>query len=653
MRRSLLILGLAFLAHLPAGGALAQTGGTTGSTALAESDFTIYAQLKTGSASWTDLGTDDLKTTFDRARCLCGSTVRFVVEAADSTAMSKISTLLDGSGADGEGRLYLGQSSTCTTDPNDSSYACLLLDQIDELDGLASKGYWVSTEVSVADLFASAGGSCTSVLTQYLWFWVDTASDGSADLTGGGAPSLSLRLDGKVPSPPTDVAVEAGKEALILGWTASSTATSSSDLAGYLVFCAYADSAPVFATSPYDAQFVSPATLATAGLCPNQDTLDTATFAATFANLDAAYLCSGLIASDQTSYRLKGLENNVAYTVAMVAVDNNGNLSAATDAVTGMPALTVDFYSEYINEGGPPVGGYCAMATGRDRPNAIATLLGGLVALWLAVRRRRRGGAWRLLLLLALSLAAAPAQAQAIFHDDDAAFFATDSTEDSSSFRSPRSVSLEFRLGPYRPDVDAGLANGATPHATMFGSGSHLLYQVELDYELWQGFGTFAVGLGAGYFRETAKAFLGTVEGASTGVRSSDETALSLIPLSVVATYRWDVPVERWRVPVAPYAKLGLNYTFWKVTDGNGEVATTTQGARGAGGTAGWLVTAGLALSLDVLDRGSMRELDAESGLNHMYLFAEWSHVDASGLGMGNRLYVGDTTWNAGLLLEF
>ena len=48
-----------------------------------------------------------------------------------------------------------------------------------------------------------------------------------------------------------------------------------------------------------------------------------------------------------------------------------------------------------------------------------------------------------------------------------------------------------------------------------------------------------------------------------------------------------------------------------------------------------------------------MRELDSESGLNHMYAFCEYAHVDASGLGMSNRLHVGDNTWSAGLLLEF
>jgi hypothetical protein len=47
-----------------------------------------------------------------------------------------------------------------------------------------------------------------------------------------------------------------------------------------------------------------------------------------------------------------------------------------------------------------------------------------------------------------------------------------------------------------------------------------------------------------------------------------------------------------------------------------------------------------------------MRELDSESRLNPMVVFCEYAHVDASGLGMGNRLHVGDNTWSAGLRLE-
>jgi len=336
----------------------------------------------------------------------------------------------------------------------------------------------------------------------------------------------------------------------------------------------------------------------------------------------------------------------------MVAVDNDGNLSTPTDAITGTPVLTVDFYNEYVNEGGQVVGGYCTMATGAVRPGALALLLFGFALAWTCVRRKRRGR-WFWLIPLVGVLGTRPAMGQAVFHDDSFPQLASDRSDSGGPFRSPRSMAMEFRLGPYTPDIDSGLSNGATPSATVFGNGAHLLYQLEVDYDLLQSFGTLAVGAGVGYFRKTAKAFVGTSDGASTGVRSFDETALRLVPVSLLAVYRMDVFAERWSVPLVPYAKLGLNYTFWKVTDGNGDVATLTQGGRGAGGTAGWQASAGLALQLDILDPASMRELDSETGLNHMYAFWEYAHVDASGLGMGNRLHLGDNTWSAGLLLEF
>jgi hypothetical protein len=646
---------LVLAVQLLAARAIAQTstGGTTGTTALAESDFSIYVQVKSASGSWSQLSTSDTKTYFNGARCNCGSTVRFVVDAATSSATTKITTLLAASGADGEARLYLSQSNGCTSDPTETSYGCVLLDQVDELSALAKNGYWVSTEVSVADLFGSSTGSCDLLKTQYVWLWIDTASDGSADLTGDSAPSLSLRLDGKPPTPPTAVSVQAGKEALILTWTASTSASSSStDLAGYLVFCQRATGTAAFSTSPYDSQYVSPETLSMNALCPNEDALASSVFATTFANLDAAYLCSGLIGSDQTSYRLKNLENDVAYTLVMVAVDKDGNLSAPTDAITGTPVLTVDFYNEYVNEGGQVVGGYCTIASDAARPGALALLLFGFAIAWICVRRKRRGR-WFYLIPLVGILGTQPALGQAVFHDDAFPSLEYERSEANPSGRSPRTMAMEFRLGPYTPDIDSGLSSGATPGTTVFGNGTRLLYQLEVDYDLLQSFGTLAVGVGVGYFRETAKAFVATSDGTSTGLRSFDETALRLIPVSLLAVYRMDVFAERWSVPLVPYAKLGLNYTFWKVTDGNGNVATLPQGGRGAGGTAGWKAAAGLAFQLDSLDPASMRALDSDSGLNHMYVFCEYAHVDASGLGMGNRLHVGDNTWSAGLLLEF
>jgi hypothetical protein len=637
------------LVVLLATSALAQssTGGTTASTttttALAESDFAITVQTKNASGSWIDLDTEEAKTFFDRGRCECGGTVRFVVAAASTSVETTISSLLDASGADGEARLYLAQSSGCTSDPTESSYGCVLLDQIDSLDVLVSSGSWTSREVSIPSLFSS-DENCGLLKTTYVWLWIDTASDGSANLSGDSAPSLSLRLDGKGPSALTDLAVVGGKEALILSWEEpSGSSSSTSDLAGYLVFCSKSDGTPAFAESLYDAQFVSPATLTAASLCPRQDALDSATMTASLDNLDAAYLCSGLIATGQTSYRLKGLQNDVPYVVVMVGVDNDGNLGTPTGAVTGTPVLTVDFFNQYVNEGGEVVGGYCSMVRGAAHPAGLLLLLGVLFGL-----RRRL---WLVFFVLG-TLAASSALGQGTFHDEWGPMTA-EGTAQERRWDSPRSTAFEFRVGPYLPDVDSGLSNGASPHQDTFGRSNRVLYQLEIDYDLWQGFGNLGLGVGLGYFHESAKAFVADSNGVSTGERSADNTSLRLVPMSLLAIYRFDVPALQWHVPLVPYVKLGLNYTLWRINDGNGDTARLATGSGGVGGTLGWQATAGLALQLDGLDPVSMRLLDGETGLNHVYLFWDYSHIDASGLGMGHRLHVGDDTWSAGLLVEF
>jgi len=632
----------------PAAFAQTSTGGST-STALAETDFEIYVETKNASGSWTELTSDDAKTFFDGARCACGTTVRFVVRVASSSVETKLSNLLSDSDADGEARLYLSQSSGCTSDPTESSYGCVLLDQTDTLDSLTRNGYWTSKEVKISDLFSS-DGTCDRLKTTYLWLWVDTASDGSADLVGDSAPSLSLRLDGKGPAAPSGLSVQGGKEALILSWDSDSSSSSTSDLAGFLVFCAHGDGSVALASSPYGSQFTSPSTLIDDALCPDQDALDPSGLASTLANLSPAYLCSGLIASDKTSYRVKGLQNNIPYTALVVAVDNDGNLGPATDAVVGTPVLTVDFYSEYANEGGEPVGGYCTIAAGARQPGAWVLMLLGWVWIWRR-RRHRRGTAWFLVAMAMLFSSQAFGQVVLHDYDDGAPMVAADALD--SHARSPRTMALELHLGPYLPDVDSGLANGAAPHRTTFGDSTHLLYQLEFDYDVLQSFGTLAVGAGVGYFTESAKAFVADSNGLSNGTRSADETSLRLIPLSLLVVYRFDVLAARWQIPLVPYAKAGLNYSFWQITDGNGEVATLTQGNRGSGGTLGWQASVGLALQLDGLDPGSMRELDSDGGLNHVYVFWDWSHIDASGLGMSHRLHVGDDTWSAGLLMEF
>jgi hypothetical protein len=246
-----------------------------------------------------------------------------------------------------------------------------------------------------------------------------------------------------------------------------------------------------------------------------------------------------------------------------------------------------------------------------------------------------------LIALLALIAAPRTARAQVVLHDID-------------KVRSPQHWAFELRFGPYSPDVDSEL-DGATPHRTYFGEARRLMSQLELDYQFFHGFGSLAVGASIGYFRENAGAFVVPPPGAQPTDRSADNTRLSLYPISLLLIYRMDEAARRLRLPLVPYGKLGLNYTFWSIYDGNGDVAEAEKpmSGRGRGGTGGWQASAGVAFMLDVIDPGAARELDGEIGVNHTYVFVEATKVAADGLGKKGVLHVGDTTWMAGLMFEF
>ena len=107
-----------------------------------------------------------------------------------------------------------------------------------------------------------------------------------------------------------------------------------------------------------------------------------------------------------------------------------------------------------------------------------------------------------LLLLLAPATAFAQAPEEPIgggkFNVED-----PDSPGRPSDYRSPQAWAMEFRFGPYRPDVDSDPAlKGATPYGEFFGDGSSLLFSFELDYQLWHRFGSLAIGGSLGYFRD-------------------------------------------------------------------------------------------------------------------------------------------------------
>ena len=215
-------------------------------------------------------------------------------------------------------------------------------------------------------------------------------------------------------------------------------------------------------------------------------------------------------------------------------------------------------------------------------------------------------------------------------------------------FKTPQRFAVEVRFGPYLPDVDGEFDGARHPYRDFFGTSQKLLSQIEVDYELWHRFGTIGVGAGFGYWSVSAPS-----PAASGGQLTDDLSTLTVLPVSLSAVYRFDIFLERNRFPLVPYGKLGLDWAYWSITDGNDQIAMDGFGGKGRGGTLGWHGAVGLQLVLDFFDWEAARGFDADMGVNHTSIVFQFTHADISGLGRSNRLHLGDTNWSLGIMFQF
>jgi hypothetical protein len=225
---------------------------------------------------------------------------------------------------------------------------------------------------------------------------------------------------------------------------------------------------------------------------------------------------------------------------------------------------------------------------------------------------------------------------------------------------------LEFKLGPYLPAVDRKYkGQGLGPYATIFGEQNGEGVAIEepkvgvmpaLAFE-WQIVylgGPLGLGAQIAFFRDKAKALLTNPMPDDTSIRSSaDDVTFGVFPVAIQAVYRFELPADRWRVPLVPYGKFGPAYAFWWTRNGSGNLARNSQGSRGAGGVWGFQLNAGLMLRLDFIEPSSAKRLDQTTGINHTYLFGEYQLSRLDNFGIGNSIEVGDSTFFAGLAVEF
>ncbi len=207
-------------------------------------------------------------------------------------------------------------------------------------------------------------------------------------------------------------------------------------------------------------------------------------------------------------------------------------------------------------------------------------------------------------------------------------------------------LALEVRFGPYLPNVDDEFSDAA-PFEETFGNDNRYLLGLEVDWQALRipNVGSFGPGIGWGYTTMSA----GAPFADGTGL-SEQETSLSLMPMYLVGVFRVDALAQQTPVPLAAYAKAGLGYALWWVSDGAGTAEAGDVSGRGA--SYGYQFALGGMLLLDALDRESAVRMDAASGINNSYFFIEWYFSRLDGFGAADQMQVGTSTWMLGLVFE-
>jgi hypothetical protein len=204
---------------------------------------------------------------------------------------------------------------------------------------------------------------------------------------------------------------------------------------------------------------------------------------------------------------------------------------------------------------------------------------------------------------------------------------------------------IEVKMGSYKPQIsnEAGLTGN--PYDEVF-DGGMLLFELEFERQFFQSFGSAAIAFSVGY----AEKYGNTVV-SNTGVATAEKTALFVVPLRLLAVYRFDYAARELGIPLVPFVKGGLVYTPWWSTKG-GRVSNLANGAKAKGGKWGYQGTVGLAFLMDVLEPRLARDFDTSVGVNHTYLFAEYTYAKVDDFGK-RGLDLSSKHFTFGLAFEF
>lgn len=384
--------------------ASAQTGlgGATGTTALAASDLLIVVQSTPGVA----IPDFDLQRFFNVQNCDCNTPVSIYFTFSQSGFAKKATlpvgtiefwTGLNCNNVTVRNCTRLGNTLTLSTFGSQSGVVITTdtqtLSQNFGQPAVSGTTNVVDGGVVTSDGGPSGVGACGSgiAFSQTIWALVTFSGDPPYDV----AATLAVNVD-LAPPPAPNISnldengrIPGGNEALIINWTGLDTSVYP-DLLGYQVLCDRGGALQVFKGGTFGSGF------RTCSSAQPSSGLDQGINA-----LDPNFVCSPLLTSTASSYRLKILQNEITYGASVVAIDTSYNASQPI-VNYGTPEKTLSFYDVYRNgdeantmpgatpEPGRASGGFCAVSPTTSRSAGAAGLGAVAFAIGLAFIRRRR-----------------------------------------------------------------------------------------------------------------------------------------------------------------------------------------------------------------------------------------------------------------------
>ncbi len=202
---------------------------------------------------------------------------------------------------------------------------------------------------------------------------------------------------------------------------------------------------------------------------------------------------------------------------------------------------------------------------------------------------------------------------------------------------SPQSWATRFRMGPFAPpNLDNTLSSGdIISFSDIYGTSPNLMFMVDVEYQLLRKVGKLGLRLGTGFYTANGHGrFL-----KNPAKVSREKYTFFLAPNVLDAIYHFDYFRNQILVPYVFGG--GYYFTFAETRDDNMPLRYGGALAANAGG--------GLALLVNSFDRQASNQLDAEYGINNIYLIGEYEQI----VGLNSTFDFSNQLFTGGILIEF